>query len=262
VLAALLLSAPGTAEAGGGRLSPVRDRYEPGEVATLVGYTGGPAAAAVAGEFFYAYLRPVDEDPGAGLDETDLYVGELFIQETAHAGYLAFRVSVTFDVPGDLDPGEYELTYCDDPCTATPVGDLGPSPLSIGVDPGRRIVREWAPDEPEIANLGPDALLVGPGFQTTAAELRTPAPPPAPIPPPLPDPVIELPSPPAPVPAPASEEMDWRVPSALVAASAAATAVVLGRRQRHPSAARRSSGSRPVTPAGDRRTGAAPAGRG
>ena len=191
-------------------------------MATLVGYTAGP----VPEEPFYAYLRPM------GAVE-DAYVGELAVEETGDAGYLHLRVSVSFQVPTQLDPGEYEVVYCDDPCTGAQLGDLVPSPLSIGVDPARRVVREWALDDPEVASLEADALLVGPGFQTTAGLLRTPpttvpamtavAPVPVPVPTPVPAPVVTP---------PATDEMDWPLPTALVLGGAAGTALVLSRRRR------------------------------
>lgn len=207
-------------------MTPVQERYEPGGRATLVGYTGGP----VTDEAFSAYLRPAQAASGARLLRSDLYVGELVVDKTAHAGYLAFRVSVTFDVPGDLPAGDYDLVYCTDPCTGQILGDLIGGPVSIGVDPARRVVREWALDDPEIANLAPDALLVGPGYQATAAELRAPR---------LPAPTTTLAAavtPPtayesaAAEPAEAEEEMAWPLPTALVVASAAATGLALSRR--------------------------------
>ena len=44
------------ASAGGSHLSPVRDRYEPAEVATLVGYTSGGQLGSLEDGPFYAYL--------------------------------------------------------------------------------------------------------------------------------------------------------------------------------------------------------------
>lgn len=222
VLVAVMALGGTPAGAGGGQLAPVQDRYEPGGTATMVGYTG----MAVPDEPFYAYLRPFGEDTTA-LDDSGIYVGELVVRETAHRDYLRLRVSITFDVPAGLAPGQYELTYCVDPCTATFLGDLVPSALSIGVDPIRPVVRTWAPEEPEIANLAPSAVLVGPGFQTTAGALRAP-PTTAAAPQPLP--------PPEPAPAPASPigsgDMELVVPTVLVLASAAATALVLSRAQK------------------------------
>lgn len=251
-----LLMGSGTATAGGGRLSPVRDRYEPGAVATLVGYTGGPVLdPELLAVPFYGYLRPIDDGSRPALDDTGRYVGELVLEQTSHGGYLDLRVSITFPVPADLPPGEYELTYCDDPCTGRFLGDLVPSPVSIGVDPVRPVVRDWAPDEPELANLAPSALLVGPGFQTSAGAPRAPAttvalaPPAAPVAPPAPV------APVAPLPPEPDEDMEWPLPTALVVASAAGTALVL-RRRPAPTGSRR-------WPAGDdRAAGPVPAGRG
>ena len=120
----LLLGAGRPADAGGGRMAPVQDRYEPGEVATLVGYTGDPVLTALPEEPFYAYLRPSDSGSTARLLRTDLYVGELAVEETAHRGYLRFRVSITFPLPAGLEPGHYDLVYCTDPCTSAFLGDL------------------------------------------------------------------------------------------------------------------------------------------
>ena len=222
----LLVLGTGPAGAGGGRLAPVQERYEPGGTATMVGYTGVEAAD----ETFYAYLRPFGEDIPPALDDTGIYVGELVVRETAHRGYLRQRVSITFSVPARLAPGQYELTYCVDPCTATFLGDLVPSPVSIGVDPVRPVVREWAPDDPEIANLAPGAVLVGPGFQTTAGALRSPATTMARVPAPSPPPA-EVPAT-QPAPPVRSGDMDLVVPTILVLASAGATALVLSRLQR------------------------------
>ena len=228
LLASVLVGGSGTAHAGGGRLAPVQEQYDPGEVATLVGYTGGPALGDVPAESFYAYLRPAGQGGGARLLRTDVYVGELAVVETPHRGYLHFRVHIEFEVPPYLAPGEYDLVYCDDPCTGALLGDLVPSPLSIGVAPARPVVREWALDDPEIVNLAPDALLVGPGFHSTAADLRAPeqAPPTAAAP------AAPAPAPAAlPVPA-AADEMDWPLPTALVVGAALGTGLVLSRRQR------------------------------
>ena len=229
LLIGLLALWRGSAAAGGGSLAPVRERYEPGQEATLVGYTQGP----VPDQPFYAYLRPADDGSLPALDDNGLYVGELVVRETTHRDYLRFRVSVTFDVPASLPAGQYEVTYCDDPCTGRYLGDLVPSPVSIGVPPARPVVRTWAPEEPEIANLAPGAVLVGPGYQTTAGALRSP-PTTAALPPPAataPSPVAVAPVAP---PAPASNDGDMALglPIALVLASAGATALMLSRLQR------------------------------
>lgn len=225
LLVGLLALWSGPVAGGGGWLAPVQDRYEPGQEATLVGYTQGP----VPEEPFYAYLRPVDEGSLPALDDTGRYVGELAVRETTHRDYLRFRVSVTFVVPANLPAGQYELTYCDDPCTGQFLGDLVPSPVSVGVPPARPVVRMWAPEEPEIANLAPGAVLVGPGYQTTAGALRAP-PTTAAVPPPTAP--APAPAPVAPAPAADDDDMALGLPIALVLASAGATALVLSRLQR------------------------------
>lgn len=216
----------GPASAAGGSLAPVQERYEPGQEATLVGYTQGP----VPDEPFYAYLRAVDDGSLPALDDSGRYIGELVVRETTHRDYLRYRVSVTFAVPASLPAGQYEVTYCDDPCTGQFLGDLVPGPVSIGVSPARPVVRFWAAEEPEIANLAPAAVLVGPGYQTTAGALRAPpttAAAPAPAAP-------VTPASSAPMPAGAGEQGDMALglPIALVLASAGATALVLSRLQR------------------------------
>ncbi len=50
------LARPIPAGAGGSHLSPVRDRYEVGDVATLVAYTSGGQLGWVQDGPFYAYL--------------------------------------------------------------------------------------------------------------------------------------------------------------------------------------------------------------
>ncbi len=219
------LATGNTAGAGGGHFAPVKDRYEPGGTATLVGYTG----IVPPDEVFYAYLRPFGDESPPALDDGGIYVGELVVRETAHRDYLRLRVSITFAVPAALPPGQYELTYCVDPCTDQFLGDLAPSPLSIGVDPVRPVVRMWAPEEPEIANLAPASVLVGPGYQTTAGALRAPPTTAATLPPPA--------AVPAPAPVPATPpigagDMELVIPIALVLASAGATALVLSLVQR------------------------------
>jgi hypothetical protein len=265
VFVALLAGGTGAAEAGGGRLSPVQERYEPGGVATMVGYTGGPALDGIPDEPYYAYLRPVDDGSRPALDDGGLYVGELALEETAHGGSLHLRVSLTFEVPDDLPAGDYEITYCDDPCTGAFLGDLVPSPLSIGVDPARRVVREWAADDPEIANLAAGALIVGPGFQATASQLRAPAavPPPPPEPPAPPAPVPDAPAVVTPAPVQEDGTMDWGPATALTLAAGATTGLVLWRRQRVAERAAGATRARGARPLGAGRTpGAAPAGRG
>ncbi|MDQ6726696.1 MAG: hypothetical protein M3066_11115, partial [Actinomycetota bacterium] len=172
VLAVQLVVGAAPAPAAGGTLAPVNESYRPGDVATLVGYTGGATATAVPARRFDAYLRRADGGTDPGVLPTDVPLGPLVVRATGHRGFLALRAAVTFAVPADLDPGDYVVRYCDDPCTGATIGDLGPSTLAIGVAPARPVAREWAFDEPEIANLAPGALIAGADFEATAADVR------------------------------------------------------------------------------------------
>lgn len=244
VLLTALVAGSSPAGAAGGRLAPVQESYEPGDVATMVGYTGGPALAALPTAPVYAYLRSGSEGGDAEPLDTDVPLGRLVLEETSHRGFLALRVSITFEVPEDLDAGEYVVWFCDDPCTRTPVGDLVASPLAIGVEPARPVARAWAFDEPEIANLAPDALIVGPDFQATADDVRggkvAPPPepslpmPPAPATAPAPAPSAPPPPPPevAAAAEPEADTMDWPLPTALMVAAAMGTWLLLARRER------------------------------
>jgi hypothetical protein len=165
------------AAAGGSWLSPVRDRYEPGQVATLVGYVGpGGSLGAVEDGPFLAYLRRLDVPLrvpnelqmapfGPGAD--DLPIGQLAVQGTGRSGYLAYRVTIQFRLPNDLPAGRYGVIYCNAPCTKG-LSDLIGGVVFVGTDPDFPITREWPPDEPERANLD--------------GNLGPPAPEPAPVP--------------------------------------------------------------------------------
>jgi hypothetical protein len=197
------------ARAGGSWLDPVFDRYEAGEVATLVGYVGpGPLGWVDDGPFF-AYLRAGDVQvpPNPVFSDQGTPVGRLEVEPAgganANADASLLRVRLSFRLPSSLPPGSYGVAYCNDPCT-TGLGDLIGGRLAVGLDPPSPWVRNWPPDEPEIANLGPDALVAGPGYVATADQIRSGAvPPPASavpapaVPPTLVSPVAVAPPPPA-----------------------------------------------------------------
>ncbi|MFP5319652.1 MAG: hypothetical protein ACLGI2_15320 [Acidimicrobiia bacterium] len=169
VVAALLAVAGWSAPAGAGSLSPVDDRYEPGEEATLVGYVAPPPDGWEAAGPYMAFFKEL------GPLSTSVRIGPLDVAEVDTPAGRALRVSLVFRVPPDTVPGYYEVTYCDRLCTGG-LGDLaGSHPLNVGVDPAAPIVREWARNEPEIARLPAEAVVAGAGFRATAAELRAPA---------------------------------------------------------------------------------------
>lgn len=157
------------ASAGGSYLAPVRDRYEPGDVATLIGYTAGGQLGWVQDGPFYAYLVAGDITLWAErrLPTDHVALGPLSIAERGRG----LRVSISFPVPPHLAAGLYTVTYCNDPCT-TGLGDLIGGSVAVGVDPAREVQREWSLDDPEIANLADDAILTGPDLAVTAADVR------------------------------------------------------------------------------------------
>jgi hypothetical protein len=164
-LAAVAVAAD-PAAAGGSWLSPVRDRYEPGEMVTLVGYVGpGGSLGSVDDGPFFAYLRRLDV-PLTVPNElamapftpqaSDLRLGELVVQNTGRAGYLAYRVGIQFRLPSRLPAGRYGVVYCNSTCTKG-LSDLIGGVIFVGRDPDAPIYRTWPADEPERANLEGDA---------------------------------------------------------------------------------------------------------
>lgn len=170
LVAAAVLGVGGTtsAHAKEGALQPVRDRYEPGQVATFVGYVVRAAESGwVEDGPFYGFLRE---------GETALPLGELSLQPAAGLpeGPPVVRVQARFTVPPQLEPGHYELFFCNDPCVRS-IGALAGASLNVGVDPVQPIVRTWPATEPELANA-PTGAQVAPATTTpptTAAPVRT-----------------------------------------------------------------------------------------
>ena len=204
-LSALTLVSPTPVDAGGGdSMYPDRDRYEPGQQVTLVGYTQ-PVATRLTGNGpqnqldwralgpWYAYLRvdshAVERDgqrdvgPSPWVHPTDLRLGEVLAEETPDPGALgSLRVGVTFRLPDDLGPDTYAVAVCNDPCTMTLGWLFDVSSVPVGVDPESPIVRAWPLDEPLIRYLDDGALVSDPVCQgacddiddwsVTAAEIR------------------------------------------------------------------------------------------
>ena len=158
------------AAAGASWIRPVHDRYEPGEVVTLVGYTGGGAFGWVEDGPFFGYLIEAEEDGAPAVGGVRMELGELSVAETERGGYLSLRASISFTLPVDIAPGVYHFDYCNAACNER-LGDLLGGAVYVGVDPEFPISREWPLDDPEIVNLEPDALLLGPGFEVSAGEV-------------------------------------------------------------------------------------------
>jgi len=176
-----LAPAADPAAAGGSWLSPVRDRYEPGDMVTLVGYVGpGGTLGSVQDGPFFAYLRHL-EDPLQVPNQlqmapftpqaTDLPLGRMLVQTTGRTDYAAYRASLRFRLPSNLPAGRYGAIYCNSTCMKG-LGDLIGGVIFVGIDPDAQISRTWPMDEPEISNLAGDAVLDRPGMQVTAGEVR------------------------------------------------------------------------------------------
>jgi hypothetical protein len=184
---AIVLGGASPAAAGGSWFDTVRDTHQPGDTVTLVGFTGGGSQGWVEDGPFYGYLQAADATATI-VTGPRIPVGELTLDQTGRGGYLSLRASITFTLPGDLAPGTYQFDYCNEGCHEK-LGDLVGGAVHVGVDPPRPIAREWPLDDPEVANLAPDAVLSGPGYGVTAGDVRAgrlplPSPPGPPDPPP------------------------------------------------------------------------------
>lgn len=161
VVAIVLVWHAPAASAKGEGLLPVRDRYEPGEVASLVGYTRGPLPTT-------AFEAAIAKD----MTGPAVQIGRLSMQATGNPDpSLAVRVSITFPLPHDLPPGTYSVGMRDESRTAFGINDLLWGVMFIGVDPPAPPSRRWAIEEPEVANLAPDAVIHGTEFTMTAREV-------------------------------------------------------------------------------------------
>jgi hypothetical protein len=168
------------AAAGGSFLTPVRDRYEPGDAVTLVGYAGpsGSLGSLEDGPFF-AYLRRMDDALQAPTmapfapQPTDLKLGQLVVEPTGRADYAAYRASITFGLPADLPVGRYGVAYCDSTCTKG-LTDLIGGVIFVGRDPDGPISRRWPLEEPERANLDPGGSTPEPPAASTPVTTASP----------------------------------------------------------------------------------------
>jgi hypothetical protein len=170
--------------------APLRDRYEPGDTVTLVGFTevcrAGHGAGALTrqvtealagdGGAVWGYMfrmdnaRPGHQGPLPRPEQAPVGVFDVEVTEDEWRGW---RMSLTFVLPAELEPGEYYLAMCQDPCTER----VGHShSVYVGVDPPSghdSIVRNWPLDDPAVRDLPDDALLYGhDGQPLTAAQVR------------------------------------------------------------------------------------------
>ncbi|HEX6424285.1 MAG TPA: hypothetical protein VFZ79_12450 [Acidimicrobiales bacterium] len=210
-VAGTALATAGASPAGAGGadwMEPARDRYEPGQQVTMIGYGYGLVAgyrevARREGPFHGYLYGPVDDsgehvghDPGPGDGNREIgpwpgiRVGRVAVEEgVADQVWQGLRVSISFRLPDDLAPGAYWLALCNDGCHAG-LGEFADSALHVGVDPPRPVVRHWPLTDPAIRWLDDGALLTDEhGRVHTAADVRAGRvpPPPAAVPAPAPD---------------------------------------------------------------------------
>ena len=184
--ALVVTTSPPVAAGGGDFLEPARDRYEPGQTVTMIGYGVSYAdpEATWRREPYYGYLRAGDPDPAAPFPGRagafpGLRVGTVTVQEVPPDDGRDLRVSIEFSLPDDLPPGAYLVGVCTDGC-ARDLGWFLPSEMWVGIDPPYAVVRDWPLTDPAIRWLEPDALLSGPDGPVTAADVRAGRVPPAP----------------------------------------------------------------------------------
>ena len=162
-----ILVAASPAGAGGSWLESVKDAYQPGERAVLIGYTSGGAEGEAP---LLAYLLP--EATGTNSDGPLLPLGPLLVERTGAQGYLAYRVSIAFDLPVDLASGNYTVGYCIGTCgldgnDGRYFGDLIGGFVTVGDPPAAPTSREWAIDDPAWHDVPPATTFAGPGTSGT-----------------------------------------------------------------------------------------------
>ena len=110
---------------GGSWMEPYRSSYQRGDTVVMRGEVSPGDFGSVDEGPFFAHLR-VDPKAAAAansrtypnIHESDIYLGELQLRERDPL----IEVSITFTLP-DVPDGEYEIVYCNDPCT-TGFGDF------------------------------------------------------------------------------------------------------------------------------------------
>jgi hypothetical protein len=108
---------------------------------------------------------------------SDHRIGQLLVQSTGRGGYLSYRVSIQFRLPGGLPVGRYGVIYCNSTCTKG-LSDLVGGFVFVGQDPDGPITRTWPPDEPERVNVVGNAVVAPPAtpapITTTTSTAATP----------------------------------------------------------------------------------------
>ena len=151
------------ASAGGSWMSTPDEYVEPGETVEFVGYVG--AENADDGPW-YAFLNT-----GGAI----VALGPVIIETTGLGGYLSYRVYLKFTVPSTITTGSYGISVQNSPEFTEErtefLGDLVGAVVEIG-SIGSTQSFDWPLDEPLVAALSSDAVLIGPDWEITAGEVR------------------------------------------------------------------------------------------
>ena len=160
---AVVVAVMPVAAAGGSWMRTPDDFVEPGETVEFVGYVG--AENADEGRW-HAYLST---------PQAVVALGPVTIEPTGLGGYLSPRVYLRFTVPSTLAEGSYEVLvqsgseFIED--QRVYLGDLIGAAFEVGSATTQRPF-EWPLDEPLVAALASDAVLIGPDWEITVGEVR------------------------------------------------------------------------------------------
>jgi hypothetical protein len=163
LVVAMVVAVMPVASAGGSWMRTPDESVEPGEIVEFVGYVG--AENADEGPW-YAYLNTPDAVEA---------LGPVTIEPTGLGGYLSYRVYLKFTVPLTLGIGSYSVSvqngseFIDQQRVF--LGDLIGAVFVVGWL-GSIHSFEWPVDEPLVAALPPDAVLIGPDWEITVGEVR------------------------------------------------------------------------------------------
>jgi hypothetical protein len=128
----LVLGSPVAAEAGGNWIQFERLYYRSGETVTAkLGYYGAGRAELEPHGPYYLWITA---DKDAWHHPPPLGRGAIRLGEVRFLGQKGWRAEVTFVVP-DVDPGQYTLQVCNDPCTRTV--DVDATTFNIALNPLR-----------------------------------------------------------------------------------------------------------------------------
>lgn len=156
------------AGAGGTWLYTLEDSYEPGGEVMAIGYVG----VAIADDPVLARMSLAPLHPNGDIaDRGWIELGSVTLEPTGLSGYLETRVSISFTLPEELEPGTYMIDV------RTQSGDffgdlLGTHVIVGAAAPSEPRWIEWALDDPLIAELPDNAVISGPGFAVSVATLK------------------------------------------------------------------------------------------